>query len=92
MAEKRRDNKGRVLRSGESQRSDGKYEYKYADSNGERHSVYSWKLVATDKVPEGKQGGTSLRDMKPEVPFVFHSLPIHQTRRSAKLPRLSQIQ
>lgn len=32
MAEKRRDNKGRVLRSGESQRSDGKYEYKYADS------------------------------------------------------------
>ena len=56
MAEKRRDNKGRVLRAGESQRSDGKYEYKYADSNGERHSVYSWKLVATDKVPEGKQG------------------------------------
>ena len=30
MAEKRRDNKGRVLRAGESQRSDGKYEYKYA--------------------------------------------------------------
>lgn len=25
MAEKRRDNKGRVLRAGESQRSDGKY-------------------------------------------------------------------
>ena len=48
MAEKRRDNKGRVLRAGESQRPDGKYEYKYADSNGERHSVYSWKLVATD--------------------------------------------
>ena len=44
MAEKRRDNKGRVLRAGESQRPDGKYEYKYADSNGERHSVYSWKL------------------------------------------------
>lgn len=67
MAEKRRDNKGRVLRSGESQRSDGKYEYKYADSNGERHSVYSWKLVATDKVPEGKQGGTSLRDMEKQI-------------------------
>ena len=25
----------------------------------ERHSAYSWKLVATDKVPEGKQDGTS---------------------------------
>ena len=67
MAEKRRDNKGRVLRAGESQRPDGKYEYKYADSNGERHSVYSWKLVATDKVPEGKQGGTSLRDMEKQI-------------------------
>ena len=55
------------MRSGESQRSDGKYEYKYADSNGERHSVYSWKLVATDKVPEGKQGGTSLRDMEKQI-------------------------
>ena len=43
MAEKRQDNKGRVLRAGESQRSDGKYEYKYADSNSERHSVYSWR-------------------------------------------------
>ena len=31
MAEKRRDNKGRVLRAGESQRPDGKYEYKYAE-------------------------------------------------------------
>ena len=67
MAEKRRDNKGRVLRAGESQRPDGKYEYKYADSNGERHYVYSWKLVATDKVPEGKQGGTSLRDMEKQI-------------------------
>ena len=52
MAEKRRDSKGRVLWAGESQRPDGKYEFKYADNNGERHSVYSWKLVATDRVPE----------------------------------------
>ena len=82
MAEKRRDNKGRVLRSGESQRSDGKYEYKYADSNGERHSVYSWKLVATDKVPEGKQGGTSLRDMEKQIQKDLEdNLLIYQTRK-----------
>lgn len=57
MAEKRQDNKGSVLRAGESQRSDGKYEYKYADSNSERHSVYSWKLVATEKfLKESKAG------------------------------------
>lgn len=79
---KRRDNKGRVLRSGESQRSDGKYEYKYADSNGERHSVYSWKLVATDKVPEGKQGGTSLRDMEKQIQKDLEdNLLIYQTRK-----------
>ena len=40
MAEKRRDSKGRVLWAGESQRPDGKYECKYVDSNGDRHSVY----------------------------------------------------
>ncbi len=67
MSEKRRDNKGRILRSGESQRKDGKYEYKYTDSCGERHSVYSWKLVATDKPPEGKRDGASLRDMIKEI-------------------------
>ena len=45
MSEKRRDNKGRLLRQGELQRSDGKYEYRYYDEKGERKSVYSWKLV-----------------------------------------------
>ena len=70
------------MRSGESQRSDGKYEYKYADSNGERHSVYSWKLVATDKVPEGKQGGTSLRDMEKQIQKDLEdNLLIYQTRK-----------
>ena len=31
MKEKRRDNKGRILHTGESQRTDGKYLYKYVD-------------------------------------------------------------
>ena len=53
MAEKRRDAKGRILWQGESQRPDGKYEFKYVDNNGERHSVYSWRLVASDRVPDG---------------------------------------
>lgn len=84
MAEKRRDNKGRVLRADESQRSDGKYEYKYADSNSERHSVYSWKLVATDKVPEEKQGGTLFRDMEKQIQKNLEdNLLIYQTRKMA---------
>lgn len=55
MAEKRRDNKGRILRTGESQRKDGRYAYKYTDSTGKPQFVYAWKLVATDKTPTGKR-------------------------------------
>jgi hypothetical protein len=55
MAEKRRDNKGRILRTGESQRKDGRYAYKYTDSTGKPQFVYAWKLVATDKPPAGKR-------------------------------------
>jgi len=35
MSEKRRDNRGRILCNGESQRQDGRYAYKYKDLNGE---------------------------------------------------------
>lgn len=82
MAEKRRDSKGRVLWAGESQRPDGKYEFKYADNNGERHSVYSWKLVATDRVPEGKQVTESLRDMEKRIKKNLEdNLLVYETRK-----------
>ena len=61
MSKNRRDSKGRVLRVGESQRSDGRYEYKYTDALGERHTVYSWRLVETDKMPYGKRADIPLR-------------------------------
>lgn len=64
MSEKRRDSKGRVLRSGEYQGKNGRYEYKYQDSKGVRRSAYSWKLVESDKVPEGKRCKESLREME----------------------------
>ena len=67
MTTKRKDKKGRVLRTGESQRADGRYEYKYTDPIGRRRSVYSWKLVDTDRLPEGKRGNKSLRDMEAEI-------------------------
>jgi len=67
MSEKRRDHKGRLLRNGESQRKDGKYEYKYIDANGVRHSAYSWKLVETDKAPDGKKCAESLREMEKRI-------------------------
>ena len=67
MSEKRRDSKNRVLQNGESQRKDGKYEFKYVDVNGTRRSAYSWKLVATDRVPKGKRCGLSLREMEKQI-------------------------
>ena len=62
MSEVRRDNKGRKLFNGESQRKDGKYEYKYYDAWGKRKTVYSWKLTPTDRVPAGKRDDISLRE------------------------------
>ena len=62
MSEVRRDNKGRKLFNGESQRKDGKYEYKYQDACGKRKTVYSWKLTPTDRVPAGKRDDISLRE------------------------------
>ena len=62
MSEVRRDNKGRKLLNGESQRKDGKYEYKYQDIYGNRKTVYSWKLTPSDRIPSGKRNDISLRE------------------------------
>ncbi len=67
MSEKRRDNKGRILRTGESQRKDGRYAYKYIDAFGKPQFEYSWKLVATDKTPAGKRDVPALRDKVKEI-------------------------
>lgn len=49
MKEKRRDIKGRILHTGESQRTDGKYLYKYVDAFGNTKYVYAWRLTPTDR-------------------------------------------
>ena len=36
---KRTDTRGRILKDGESQRSDGIYRYRYTDAYGKRHDV-----------------------------------------------------
>ena len=67
MAEKRRDSKGRILRTGEVQRADGKYMYRYTDAEGVRQTIYSWKLVETDRVMADKRDGPALRTMIQQV-------------------------
>ena len=44
MSEKRKDNKGRILRTGESQRKDLIYQYRYTDIHGKRQTAYSSDL------------------------------------------------
>ena len=63
----RRDNKGRKLLNGESQRKDGMYEYKYLDNAGKRKSVYSWKLTASDPLPPGREVCVPLREKEKQI-------------------------
>lgn len=42
---KRTDNRGRILRTGESQRKDGRYQFQYTDAAGKRHCVYDLNLL-----------------------------------------------
>lgn len=67
MSEKRRDSRGRILRTGESQRPDGRYAYKYVDATGKPQFAYSWKLEKGDKIPKGKRDGISLREKEKQI-------------------------
>lgn len=44
MAEKRKDKKGRILKDGESYRSDGRYMFRYMDIRGNRKCIYAQTL------------------------------------------------
>ena len=78
MPEKRRDNKGRILRNGEVQRPDGMYMFRYTDLDGKRKTVYSWKLVETDKAPDGKRCVSALRDIERQVPVSYTHLDVYK--------------
>ena len=47
--ERRKDNKNRVLKEGEYQRSSGTYEFKWRDKRGGRHSI---SAVTLEKLRE----------------------------------------
>ena len=67
MSEKRRDKKGRILHNGEMQMPDGRYRFKYPDSDGKEHVVYSWRLDHNDPTPVGKKRTASLREMEKQI-------------------------
>ena len=67
MSEKRKDSRGRILRTGERQRKDGSYLYTYKGKDGKNHYVYSRKLEPTDRLPAGARDGKSLREHEEEI-------------------------
>ena len=71
MADKRKDHRGRPLKVGESQRKDLSYQYRYTDLLGKRHSIYSWRLLPSDKIPAGKKDGKSLREKENDIQLML---------------------
>lgn len=67
MSTKRRDNRNRILRNGEGQRSNGLYYFKFSDKTGKKSFVYSWKLEPTDRLPAGKKEDFSLREKERQI-------------------------
>ena len=67
MSEKRRDNRNRILREGEYQRTDGRYRYRYIDEDGKEKNVYSWRLDKNDPTPRGKKRALSLREKEKQI-------------------------
>lgn len=65
--ENKKDSKGRNLKPGEDQLSNGRYRYRYTDKYGKRKAIYSWKLTSTDKTPTGKVEDLSLREKERSI-------------------------
>lgn len=77
----RKDNKGRILRRGESQRPDGRYLFKYANWMGKTCFVYSWTLTTHDQTPQGKKKDFCLRQKEQQIQkdFFDHIAPANMS-------------
>lgn len=71
MSQKRKDTKGRLLREGEYQRPGGRYMYCCTDKNGNKITVYSWRLVETELFIAGRKKDISLREKEQELQKIF---------------------
>lgn len=64
---KRRDNQGRLLRTGEYQRKDGRYVYKYKDCSGQARCLYASRLESKDPYVGGRKRLPALRELEEEL-------------------------
>ena len=73
LAEKRKDRNGRVLKTGENQRKNGTYEYRYSDGHGKIRSVYGKTLEALRKKEEAIQ-----RDMADGIDYTAGEITVSE--------------
>lgn len=73
MAERRKDPKGRVLKEGESYRSDGRYQYRYSLKDGKRHTIYAGTLSELREKEKAVQ-----RDLMDNVATTACSITLNQ--------------
>lgn len=71
MSEKRRDDKGRILKDGESQRKNGTYMYRYTDIHKKRQYVYAKTLNELRKHEE-----TIKRDLADGIDYSAGEIPV----------------
>ena len=67
MNDKRKGNRGRVLHNADIQRKDGRYQFKYIDSDRKEKFVYSWRPDHNDAMLPGKVRTLSLREMDRKI-------------------------
>ena len=67
MIKERRDNKGRILLTGETQNKNGSYSYRYTDENGIRRGFTNWRLLPGDEAPAHETNPECLRDTENRV-------------------------
>ena len=92
MSEKRKDNKGRILRTGESQRKDLIYQYRYKDIRGKRQTVYSSDLKELrEKKRKSRSSSTMALIMRLEKSTSFNcwNATSASNRACATIPRLA---
>lgn len=81
----RKDSKGRTLKPNESQRPDGRYQYKYSD-NGKFKYLYSWTLTKNDVPPKGKRQDLCLREkIKLLEKNIYNGIDITNTKQKFTL-------
>ena len=67
MSEKRRDNRNRILREGDYQRSDGRYWFRYIGEDGKKKNVYRWRLDKNGPMPKSKKRELSLTEREKQI-------------------------